>query len=274
MASDVEMAAHAHPGELQLLRELGDRDARALAQQQEQLAPRVHPARVTGHAPSRHDRRATGRLPRVSRLERLINLTAALLAHRSTADGGRAARTRSRLCRAIAHVPARVRARQGDPARHGRADLDGAARPRRSQSARLPDPARRVLPRPTPSSSPTSSRHCISRRRQCDWRAPAASRRCGSSVARWPRAGPSPSWPRCPAPRTSSRCSGPSPMRQIGDVHVPRRDASQVDPYRLSFRNGHWYLAGVRPHARRGALVSESIASRAMCTRVGRAGRL
>src|SRR5207244_8716548 len=44
----VEMATHTHPGELQLLRELGNGDAGTLAQQQEQLAPRVHREEVTG----------------------------------------------------------------------------------------------------------------------------------------------------------------------------------------------------------------------------------
>ena len=96
-----------------------------------------------------------------SRVERVLNLLALLLDTRVPLTRDEIVREVAGLSRADQRVPARVRARQGDAARHGRADHDRGDR--RRLRGRLPRPARRLLPaRPRPR-RPRRPRRCASR---------------------------------------------------------------------------------------------------------------
>ena len=184
-----------------------------------------------------------------ARLERLLNLTAALLtAPRPLTADEMAERVPGYPAGRRADVPARLRARQGVPARDGH---PRAARPR---------PGRRSAGRGLPSSAGTSTscrpgararragRPPPGRRRRASWRACAAAAPSGSSAAhRRPATAPPGRrrgrWRPCPPRRCWCRCSGRG-RAPAGDASPTGARTASVDPWRLSFRRGHWYLEG------------------------------
>ena len=149
-----------------------------------------------------------------------------------------------------------------------RAGQGGAARPRR-RSRRRGDPRRRPArarlprrPRPVrPAASPTSSADEVGRPaarrlarppRRARRRHRAAGRSAPAAVPRRGRGGAS---PRCrPTPQLglAVRRSGRAPHRDASTTAGERRT---VDPYRLDFARGRWYLLGLRPRPRGRALV-------------------
>ena len=102
---------------------------------------------------------------------------------------------------------------------------------------------RRITTFPIPSSSPTSWPHSTWQRLRSSWREPEGSRRCGSSVV-W--------WRRMARRRPRAALPGAAHLATLFGAISERRTVAfdyrgsrrRIDPYRLSFRNGHWYLAG------------------------------
>ena len=194
-----------------------------------------------------------------SRVERVLNLLALLL-------DTRRALTREDIVHEVAgyppqsrRIPARVRARQGNAARHGRADHDRADRRRRR--ARLPRPARRLLPaRSRPRRR--GARRAARRGERGLARQPA--RRGRADEARRPRldeaATPIASLPIAPALATlfeAFRARAVVTFTHRGNAYAP------LEPWGLSSKRGHWYVVGFdrdrerdprvprRPHRRR-----------------------